>query len=96
MLSMSLKTHFIISLEPGLSVPDFASQLWRKIFHQSCKTKSEMESLGLRLLYHKLYQNKVHPQGPDGRHEILWQALSYVLRVHILKCAFQAVLFSCT
>ena len=32
------------SLEPRLSVPDFVSQLWRKI-----ETKSRMESLGSRL-----------------------------------------------
>ena len=34
------------SLEPRLSIPDFVSQLWRKI---GCKTKSGTESLGLRL-----------------------------------------------
>ena len=34
-----------VSLEPRLSVPDFASQLWRKM----CETKSGTESLGLRL-----------------------------------------------
>ena len=37
------------SLEPRLSVLDFVSQLWRKIFLQSCETKSGMESLGSRL-----------------------------------------------
>ena len=34
------------SLEPRLSVPDFVSQLWRKV---SCETKSGTETLGLRL-----------------------------------------------
>ena len=34
------------SLEPRLSIPDFVSQLWRKI---GCETKSGTESLGSRL-----------------------------------------------
>ena len=33
------------SLEPRLSVPDFVSQLWRKISKQ-CETKSGTEKLG--------------------------------------------------
>ena len=52
---ISQGVYAIASLKPRPSVPDFVSQLWRKvwniklIFLQSCKTKSGMEGLGLRL-----------------------------------------------
>ena len=42
--------HTCASLESRLSVPDFVSQLWRKIgFLQCCETKSGTESLDSRL-----------------------------------------------
>ena len=47
------KRRYLPRIEPRLSVPDFVSQLWRKIgglgFLQSCETKSGTESLGSRL-----------------------------------------------
>ena len=45
------------------SIPDFISQLWRKIrirfFHQSCETKSRIESLGSRLTKALTYMSKI-------------------------------------
>ena len=50
------------SLEPRFSVPDFVSQLWRKI--QSCETKSGTESLGSRL------HERLAPSSPQERFRV--------------------------
>ena len=46
----------LCSLEPRLSVPDFVSQLWRKV--GSSETKSGTENLGSRLEICDLVVNK--------------------------------------